>query len=60
MSELVPCPWCKEKPELIESILDGFAYACGDPHNDHYVETGWCKTEEEARAIWNKCGEKNQ
>ena len=54
--DLEPCPWCKEKPELIDSETYGYSFYCGDASNgDHYIETGWCKTVEEAAALWNKC-----
>lgn len=52
--EFISCPWCGNEPELINSKKCGFSYVCGNPDSDHYVETGWCKTEAEARAIWNK------
>ena len=54
-NELIPCPWCGEQPELVESTKRGFAYCCGETiTGSHYIETKWCESEAEARNVWNK------
>jgi hypothetical protein len=54
--EIKPCPFCGEKPEVVD---DGYGWMVVCDGDSHYARAGLFMTEEQAVEEWNKRRIKN-
>ncbi|WP_148897171.1 hypothetical protein [Geothermobacter ehrlichii] len=51
--EILGCPWCGEKPEIVQS-WSGFILECKNINICRvHPSTGWCENLDVAMSVWN-------